>query len=358
MGFLAAAAEGGPAFAAQGGPRHGSVTRVRRQRRCGTGLRTECHDWHDVNAWTAGLRATSLLRDPWFRVREAPGWRLVRVLSCPNGVSPGLHRRRGDPASQSDAPRDVLICRESWSSGVVADARGKISPTPSSAERHRPDAEPIPCWLTLCALIADVGGPASALLVTWAACGSSLEHQSLAAARANRWNTVLNALRRMGAQVALLQEALRRRLTDASPFRASTPTVHASAGGTAIVAVDDAVTLQPWSLVHWAGSRSPCLGVTPRDDGVADALVDGASVCTVVSLYGEQVRAGNGRTYASTVVHRQISDLVPLLDDSRNKRARVLVAGDLNVPTQWATCGTERWTAQSSRAWRPTASAS
>jgi hypothetical protein len=155
----------------------------------------------------------------------------------------------------------------------------------------------------------------------------------------DRWNIVLDGLRQMGAQVALLQEALPPVNGGRVAFQAIDPQNPRLRWGTAIVAVGEAVTLAPWSLVPLGRAEGP-RDVEVSHPGtvvVADVLVDGAPVCTVVSLYGQQVRAGNGTKYASTVVHRQISDLVTLLDSSRNKGARVLVAGDLNVTTQWDT---------------------
>jgi hypothetical protein len=55
----------------------------------------------------------------------------------------------------------------------------------------------------------------------------------------------------------------------------------------------------------------------------------GSSAITAISMYG-LIRDG----YADTTVNRQLSDLVPLLDNHRLGR-RVLLGGDLNITTQW-----------------------
>jgi hypothetical protein len=50
---------------------------------------------------------------------------------------------------------------------------------------------------------------------------------------------------------------------------------------------------------------------------------------TLVSMYG-MIDDG----YADTTVHRQLSDLVPLLDDPSHE-GHTLIGGDLNITTQW-----------------------
>jgi endonuclease/exonuclease/phosphatase family metal-dependent hydrolase len=153
----------------------------------------------------------------------------------------------------------------------------------------------------------------------------------------DRWARVLRALQRMGAQVALLQEVLPP-TGDPSRvlFHAIDDTNPRLRWGTAIVAVDESVQLDEWRLVP-VGQALEARHVELSHPGtmvVADATVDGEPACTLVCLYGQQIWTANGTTYTSTTVHRQISDLVPLLDSHGR---RVLVAGDLNVTTQWDT---------------------
>jgi hypothetical protein len=56
---------------------------------------------------------------------------------------------------------------------------------------------------------------------------------------------------------------------------------------------------------------------------------EGSRRVTAVSMYG-LINDG----YADTTVHRQLSDLVPLLDSTQHGK-RLLLGGDLNITTQW-----------------------
>ncbi|MGB8648923.1 MAG: hypothetical protein WCF84_27045 [Anaerolineae bacterium] len=68
---------------------------------------------------------------------------------------------------------------------------------------------------------------------------------------------------------------------------------------------------------------------------VAEAGLSNGTAVTVISIYGlnsDPVR--NGIKYATTTVHRILSDLMPILDVARAKERRVILAGDLNVSPQ------------------------
>jgi exonuclease III len=69
----------------------------------------------------------------------------------------------------------------------------------------------------------------------------------------------------------------------------------------------------------------------------ADVLgSDGEQLLTVASVYGLNAdKTLNGVRYATSVVHRILSDLTPLLDTYRGKR-RTILGGDLNVSPQIA----------------------
>jgi exonuclease III len=66
----------------------------------------------------------------------------------------------------------------------------------------------------------------------------------------------------------------------------------------------------------------------------------GGRAVNVVSVYGAMRKLMNGTTYATTGVHRTISDLTPLLDFRRTKTP-VIMAGDFNVTPQIAKPDTE-----------------
>jgi hypothetical protein len=70
------------------------------------------------------------------------------------------------------------------------------------------------------------------------------------------------------------------------------------------------------------------LDTHPGTVAVATAEVNGAPL-TFVSVYG---LIDDG--YADTTVNRQLSDLTPLFDDPRLE-GRIVLAGDLNITTQW-----------------------
>jgi endonuclease/exonuclease/phosphatase family metal-dependent hydrolase len=65
----------------------------------------------------------------------------------------------------------------------------------------------------------------------------------------------------------------------------------------------------------------------------ADVETQDLGAITVVSVYGLMRRLRNGVDYATTTVHRTLSDLTPVLDVRRSK-GKVVLAGDLNVSPQ------------------------
>jgi exonuclease III len=141
----------------------------------------------------------------------------------------------------------------------------------------------------------------------------------------------------MGAQIALLQEVLPPAVGADCLFHAIDDSNPRLRWGTAIVALDAAIRLIEHAPkpIGTAANTEEVEVSHPGTMVVADADIDSGARCTLVCLYGQQIQAANGTKYASTTVHRQISDLAPVLDTSRNQKAAVLVAGDLNVTTQW-----------------------
>lgn len=142
-------------------------------------------------------------------------------------------------------------------------------------------------------------------------------------------------LRRYEVDVALLQEI--GELPDTLPMtyhRLSNIPLHADYG-TAVVAINPDIDLEPLELEPadaWATTgRLSC----SHPGTIAAANVSLGDVSFVaVSVYGRMYKAGNGTTYASTTMHRIISDLASVLHRNRNS-PEVLVAGDFNCCTQW-----------------------
>jgi len=65
----------------------------------------------------------------------------------------------------------------------------------------------------------------------------------------------------------------------------------------------------------------------------ADVEMPGVGVVTVASVYGLMRRLRNGVDYATSTVHRTLSDLTPVLDVRRSK-GKIVLAGDLNISPQ------------------------
>jgi exonuclease III len=102
--------------------------------------------------------------------------------------------------------------------------------------------------------------------------------------------------------------------------------------GTALVVLDRELELQ-------AIERAPVSPVVP-DGAIEDShpgasavgtvVLPGGKAITCVSLYGVMEKASNGIKYATTSVHRMLSDLTPILDSRRS----VILGGDWNISTQ------------------------
>lgn len=71
----------------------------------------------------------------------------------------------------------------------------------------------------------------------------------------------------------------------------------------------------------------------PGTSAVAEITCPDGTQLVVASVYGAIEKAGSGTGYATTTVHRVLSDLTPLLDSSRQRRP-VIMGGDLNCSTQ------------------------
>jgi len=150
-----------------------------------------------------------------------------------------------------------------------------------------------------------------------------------------RWEQVLDVLRSAAIDVALLQE------TGPPPDHVAShyePLTGLRAGvdwGTAVVALNGAVTLSPlrWDPVD-RNVVSGRFGCTHPGTVAAATVRLGGLTLTAVSVYGRMYAAGNGTKYAPTTMHRIISDLAPVLDDHRSDLP-VVVAGDFNCTTQW-----------------------
>lgn len=140
--------------------------------------------------------------------------------------------------------------------------------------------------------------------------------------RARAWA----ALRELGADVALLQECV--------PPQDAEQVVYREIGGrrrwgSAVVGLT--VPIEPIARARGrANSRAVELHRTlPGSVAVARARAGNRSL-TLVSMYGV-IEDG----YADTTIHRQLSDLVPLLDSPEHE-AEIVLGGDLNITTQWA----------------------
>ena len=155
---------------------------------------------------------------------------------------------------------------------------------------------------------------------------------------ADRWATLASFLRDLDVDVALLQE------TGPPEVAEDRFVYHRLSGlragqdyGTAVVALNSALVFRPLASAP-ADSHAESGQLWESHPGtIAAAEVKGASGSLIlVSVYGRMLQAGNGTTYASTTIHRVISDLVPVLDPGPGA-PRAVVAGDFNCTTQWDT---------------------
>lgn len=147
--------------------------------------------------------------------------------------------------------------------------------------------------------------------------------------------TILESLRRHEVDVALFQEIGELPETLSMTYhRLSNIPQHADYG-TAVVAVNPDVNLEPIDLEPADAHATPGNLSCSHPGTIAAAKVTMESSSFIaVSVYGRMYQAGNGTTYASTTVHRIISDLASVLHRYRGS-PEVLVAGDFNCTTQW-----------------------
>lgn len=145
---------------------------------------------------------------------------------------------------------------------------------------------------------------------------------------------VLGRLTEAGVAVALLQETgpideQRGVYKQLSGLRAGAD------WGTAIVALSSEVAIKPVGLTSSDGHiPTGCVGSSHPGTIAAARVEFQEEAIIVVSVYGRMYDAGNGTSYASTTMHRIISDLAGVLDCGRNS-PEVMIGGDFNCTTQW-----------------------
>ena len=106
--------------------------------------------------------------------------------------------------------------------------------------------------------------------------------------------------------------------------------------GSAIVTYGDAFA-RPLDGVALAGATEADLPEShPGAFRVAEVALPGMAPVTVISLYGFMPKVMNQTAYATTTLHRSLSDLIPLLDTRANSGRRVVLAGDLNATPQYS----------------------
>lgn len=139
--------------------------------------------------------------------------------------------------------------------------------------------------------------------------------------RAGSWR----APRDLGADVALVQEAVPPPDLDNVVYR---PIGGSRPWGSAVVGLTTLVG--PVTQAKGRANPAPVdlLRTHPGTVAIGRCAFGDAEI-TLVSLYG-LIKDG----YADTTVHRQLSDLVPLLD-APGVEDRLVIGGDLNITTQW-----------------------
>lgn len=148
--------------------------------------------------------------------------------------------------------------------------------------------------------------------------------------RAEAWDFLRS---RIQPDIALLQEALPPTGTEAVVFRkggilderASPP--KDLNWGSAIVSFGPPIRPIECARSPFRDNLVPILRTFPGSVAVAEVVTEDPLI--VVSVYGLIDRG-----YADTTVHRILSDLTPLIDERRSRR--IVVAGDLNITTQWS----------------------
>lgn len=128
-----------------------------------------------------------------------------------------------------------------------------------------------------------------------------------------------------GADIALVQEAV---VPDDVGNAVYEPIGGSRPWGSAVVGFT--VEVSEITTVSGAASKEPEVLKHSRRGTVAAATAAiGSTNLTLISMYG---LIENG--YADPNVHRQLSDLAPLLDDPQLGH-RLVMGGDLNITTQW-----------------------
>lgn len=163
----------------------------------------------------------------------------------------------------------------------------------------------------------------------------------------NHWQRTVEArkatwdhISKLGVDILLVQEAVMPEGLDSIYSGAIGPT---RPWGVGIVNLNPALSLKQIPTRPIGGGEGPdsafhdsVLEVSqPGLIAAADVLgTKGEELLTVLSVYGLNAdKALNGIRYTTTVVHRILSDVTPLIDTYRGKR-RVVLAGDLNVSPQ------------------------
>ena len=98
--------------------------------------------------------------------------------------------------------------------------------------------------------------------------------------------------------------------------------------GSAVVSFGPAITAVETATEPYRKKVVPVLRTFPGSVAIAEVKIDNDSII-VISMYGVIDRG-----YANATVHRMLSDLEPLVDQRRGEK--ILIAGDLNVTTQWS----------------------
>jgi len=163
-------------------------------------------------------------------------------------------------------------------------------------------------------------------IATW-----NMDHWKRSAAlRKEAWDFLVTQVR---PDIALLQETVPVDVDDHVVFRSgglldervSPPKERG--WGSAVVSFGPRIRAIERAMSPFSREPVPLLRTYPGS--VAIAQVVGDDPLVVVSAYGVIDRG-----YADATVHRILSDLTPLLDEQR--AARVIIAGDLNITTQWS----------------------
>lgn len=155
-------------------------------------------------------------------------------------------------------------------------------------------------------------------------------------ARSGYWNSIVRTLREARVDVVLLQETSPVfELEGVFEELSKRPNGLSYGWGTAVMSLNPNIGIRriPWVPAdgHVPAGSFGCSH--PGTVAVAELQV-AEQVLTVASVYGRMFDGGNQRSYASTTMHRIISDLVPFLD-RHGRIPEVIVGGDFNCTTQW-----------------------